>query len=145
MVAIMKAAAGFVIYKKSCDAILYLLLQTSYGEHHWTPPKGHVDPGETEMTTAIRETVEESGLKKGDLKIYEDVKRILNYKVNGKPKVVTYWLAELVNPQAKVKLSEEHQDYKWLNIDEACVYGKYPDLQESLKYFDNYIRSNKLN
>jgi bis(5'-nucleosidyl)-tetraphosphatase len=89
------------------------LLQTSYGEHHWTPPKGHVDPGETEMATAIRETVEESGLKKGDLKIYEDVKRILNYKVKGKPKVVTYWLAELVNPQAKVKLSEEHQDYKW--------------------------------
>lgn len=36
----MKVAAGFVIYKRVSENILYLLLQTSYGEHHWTPPKG---------------------------------------------------------------------------------------------------------
>ncbi|KAJ3647760.1 hypothetical protein Zmor_019621 [Zophobas morio] len=140
----MKSAAGFVIFKRAPPNVLYLLLQTSYGEHHWTPPKGHVDPGETEMVTALRETVEESGLKKDDLKIYNDVKRVLNYKVKGVPKVVTYWLAELVNPKAEVILSDEHQDFKWLNLEEACVYAKYADLQESLKYFDNYICSNKL-
>ncbi|KYB26853.1 bis(5'-nucleosyl)-tetraphosphatase [asymmetrical] [Tribolium castaneum] len=139
----MKVAAGFVIYKKACDNILYLLLQTSYGEHHWTPPKGHVDPGETEMVTALRETMEESGLKQEDLKIFDDVKKILNYNVKGKPKKVIYWLAELTNPKAEVKLSEEHQDFKWLKLDDACTYAKYADLQESLQFFDNYIRSNK--
>ena len=75
------------------------------------------------MVTALRETVEESGLKKDDLKIYNDVKRVLNYKVKGVPKVVTYWLAELVNPKAEVILSDEHQVFKWLNLEDACVYA----------------------
>ncbi len=37
----MTAAAGFIIFRQTGQApIEYLLLQTSYGEHHWTPPKG---------------------------------------------------------------------------------------------------------
>lgn len=137
-----KVAAGFVIFRKFKHTIQYLLLQTSYGEHHWTPPKGHVDPGETdEMVTALRETEEESGLKKSDLQIYNDSKHVLNYKVRGKPKTVIYWLAELINNSAQVKLSEEHQDFKWLELEEAYVYGNYDDMKEMLKHFDNYIKT----
>jgi len=33
-------AAGLIIYRRLAGAIEYLLLQTSYGDHHWTPPKG---------------------------------------------------------------------------------------------------------
>lgn len=41
-------ACGLIIYRrlqpapssKVADSIEYLLLQTSYGTHHWTPPKG---------------------------------------------------------------------------------------------------------
>jgi bis(5'-nucleosidyl)-tetraphosphatase len=37
----MSAAAGFIIFRQvEQNPIEYLLLQTSYGEHHWTPPKG---------------------------------------------------------------------------------------------------------
>jgi len=37
----MSAAAGFIIYRRTGQGpIEYLLLQTSYGAHHWTPPKG---------------------------------------------------------------------------------------------------------
>jgi hypothetical protein len=36
-------ASGFVIFRMICNQIEYLLLQTSYGEHHWTPPKGTYD------------------------------------------------------------------------------------------------------
>lgn len=93
------------------------------------------------MTTAIRETLEESGLSKEDLKIYDTCQKVLNYKVKGKPKVVTYWLAEVIDPNVNVKLSDEHQDYKWLNLEDACKYGKYVDMQEMLKFFDNYIQT----
>ncbi|GLV43433.1 Diadenosine tetraphosphatase [Carabus blaptoides fortunei] len=117
-----KTAAGFVIFRRINNTVQYLLLQASYGDHHWTPPKGHVDPGETnEMTTALRETEEEAGLKESDLKIYEDSKKILNYLVKGRPKTVIYWLAELINPNTQVKLSDEHQDMKWLQFKEACM------------------------
>lgn len=39
-----KVAAGFVIFRLLSNNIQYLLLQTSYGEHHWTPPKGKKNP-----------------------------------------------------------------------------------------------------
>lgn len=36
-----RKAAGFVIYRKNCDEIIeYLLMQASYANYHWTPPKG---------------------------------------------------------------------------------------------------------
>lgn len=34
-------AAGFIIFRRFTTAPEYLLLQTSYGKHHWTPPKGY--------------------------------------------------------------------------------------------------------
>ena len=35
-------AAGFIIYRRVPPKNIteYLLMQTSYGQHHWTPPKG---------------------------------------------------------------------------------------------------------
>lgn len=135
-------AAGLVIFRKHLNVIEYLLLQTSYGIHHWTPPKGHVDPGERDpMITALRETREESGLTKSDLKIFDNSKHILNYNVNGKPKIVIYWLAELINPHAQVVLSDEHQDFKWLQLEEACKFGNYIDLQEMIRQYDNVIKT----
>lgn len=36
-----REAAGFVIYRKNCDQVIeYLLMQASYANYHWTPPKG---------------------------------------------------------------------------------------------------------
>ncbi|KAK5648504.1 hypothetical protein RI129_003396 [Pyrocoelia pectoralis] len=137
-----KTAAGLVIFRRHLNIIEYLLLQTSYGIHHWTPPKGHVDPGETDpMVTALRETQEESGLKKSDLKIFDNSKHILNYNVNGKPKIVIYWLAELINPRAEIILSDEHQDFKWLQLEEACKFGSYIDMQEMIRHYDNVIKT----
>jgi len=136
-----KVAAGFVVFRRISNGIEYLLLQTSYGIHHWTPPKGHVDPGESDLETAYRETREESGLEQSDIKVYEDTKKTLNYKVKGKPKVVHYWLVELVNPSAKVKLSNEHQDFKWLSLKEACELSGYKDMQDVLVDFDNFLKS----
>ncbi|CAH1164246.1 unnamed protein product [Phaedon cochleariae] len=134
-----KVAAGFVIFRRFSTDIEYLLLQTSYGIHHWTPPKGHVDPGESEMETALRETVEESGLHKEDLKIFEDCKKVLTYQVKGKPKTVYYWLAELVNQNAQVKLSHEHQDFKWLGLEDACKLAEFKEMQETFHHCEQYI------
>lgn len=55
------------------------------------------------------------------------------YEVKGKPKSVTYWLAELKDPNKQVDLSHEHKDYKWLPVQEACELGKYPETRDLLK------------
>lgn len=36
----MKLAAGLILFRRISTHIEYLLLQTSYGDNHWTPPKG---------------------------------------------------------------------------------------------------------
>ncbi|KAH0540611.1 bis(5'-nucleosyl)-tetraphosphatase [asymmetrical] [Cotesia glomerata] len=137
-----KRACGFIIFRRFRGPIEYLLMQASYGEHHWTPPKGHVDPGENDMQTALRETEEEAGFKKEDLNIFPDAKQEMNYNVKGKPKTVIYWLAELIKENRDVKMSNEHQDYKWLILDEACKLSGFKDMEETLRVFDKYIHDN---
>ncbi|XP_047536222.1 bis(5'-nucleosyl)-tetraphosphatase [asymmetrical] isoform X1 [Vanessa atalanta] len=128
-------AAGLVIYKKSNQIINFLLLQTSYGEHHWTPPKGHVDPGESDWITALRETKEEAGLSENELEIYKDISKTLNYQVKGKPKAVVYWLAQVKDPDQNVILSNEHQDFKWLPLEQAQEISGFQDMKNLLAEF----------
>lgn len=125
-------ASGFVIFRIVCNQIEYLLLQTSYGNHHWTPPKGHVDPGESDLETALRETEEETGLTKTDLHILAYFNKTIEYDVRGKPKTAVYLLAELIKHNTSVKLSDEHQSFKWVPLDEACKLVKHQSLQEVL-------------
>ncbi|XP_012549974.1 bis(5'-nucleosyl)-tetraphosphatase [asymmetrical] [Bombyx mandarina] len=134
-------AAGLVIFRNYNQIIQFLLLQTSYGEHHWTPPKGHVDPGETDWMTALRETKEEAGLCEDHLDIYKDINKTLNYEVNGEPKTVVYWLAKLKNPEQTVTLSSEHQDMKWLSLQEAQEISKYEDMRQLLAEFYEKCKS----
>ncbi|KAL5279462.1 NUDT2 family protein [Megaselia abdita] len=135
----MKKAAGFVIFRKVCEKVEYLLLKASYGSFHWTPPKGHVDPGEDDFTTALRETREEAGYKEDDLRIYKDVKKSLYYQVKGKPKETIYWLAELKNPQQEVTLSDEHTELKWLEKDGAKELVGHDDFSKLLDEFHEKI------
>ncbi|XP_036397052.1 bis(5'-nucleosyl)-tetraphosphatase [asymmetrical]-like [Megalops cyprinoides] len=141
-------ACGLIIFRRliqppPSDSIQYLLLQTSYGEHHWTPPKGHVDPGEDDMTTALRETQEEAGLGGEQLRIVDGFLSELRYEVRGKGKVVLYWLAELKDPGTAVTLSEEHQDYRWAGLEEACALARYKDLQDALREAHRFLLAGK--
>lgn len=73
----------------------------------------------------------------------DDFKTVLNYKVRGKSKVVTYWLAEAASVRSPV-LSDEHQDYKWLDLNAACQYViKFEDMQQMLKDAYNFIVKKK--
>ncbi|NXA44849.1 AP4A tetraphosphatase, partial [Nothocercus julius] len=145
-------ACGLIIYRrlqpaapsKVADNIEYLLLQTSYGTHHWTPPKGgHVDPGEDDLQTALRETREEAGLQATQLTLVDGYKKELHYPVNGKPKTVVYWLAEMKDCNTEIKLSEEHQAFQWLKLEDACKFAEYEDMQAMLKDAHQFLCSRK--
>lgn len=96
------------------------------------------------METAMRETREEAGFVSSDLKIFENAKQEMTYQVNGVPKIVIYWLAELLDPNKSVKMSNEHQAFKWLPLREACDLAIYSEMRKALSEFDKYIRENLL-
>ena len=136
-------ASGLIIFRRILNnPAEYLLLQTSYGSHHWTPPKGHVEGDETDEQTAFRETEEEAGITSRSLNFMKDFKIVLQYPVKGAPKKVIYWLAELTDQECKVKLSDEHQDFEWANLARACELVRYHDTQGALKSADQYIKEN---
>ncbi|XP_044300012.1 bis(5'-nucleosyl)-tetraphosphatase [asymmetrical] isoform X2 [Varanus komodoensis] len=141
-------ACGLIIFRRLQEArstsalgnnVEYLLLQTSYGTHHWTPPKGHVDPGEDDLQTALRETQEEAGLEPSQFTIIDGFKKELNYVVKGKPKTVIYWLAEMKDHSTEIKLSPEHQAFRWLTLPEACRLSGYEDMQAALKEAHQFL------
>ena len=101
---------------------------------------GHVDPGESEHETALRETEEEAGLSKNQFTILENFQKVLNYEVRGKPKKVVYWLSELKDPDTIIRLSNEHQRFEWLNLPEAKAYANYEDLQQTLQEAEDFIQ-----
>ncbi|XP_071964400.1 bis(5'-nucleosyl)-tetraphosphatase [asymmetrical]-like [Antedon mediterranea] len=132
-------AGGLIVFRRVQNSIQYLLLQASYGDNHWTPPKGLLEDGEDFKTAALRETKEEAGFSDDHLSIMQDFERTLKYEVEGKPKEVVYWLAELKDPNQTVKLSSEHQCYKWVLLDRACVLSKYEDLQETFRLAEAHL------
>ena len=77
--------------------------------------------GENDYQTALRETEEEAGIKLNQMKVVPDFQVELRYNVTNhrdgiqRPKIVTYYLAEL-EPSTEIVMSEEHQDFKWLNL-----------------------------
>lgn len=83
----------------------------------WDLPKGHVDPGETEMECALRELVEETGITAADIEPIEGFRFASHYQVRGKrdgqlsDKTLVVFLGRLLN-DVPIKPTE-HLDYEW--------------------------------
>lgn len=102
-----------------------------------------MDPGEDDLTTALRETREEAGLAAEHLRLIDGFVQQLRYEVRGRPKEVLYWLAELRDPGTELTLSEEHQDFRWARLEDACSLAQYKDLQDTLRAAQQYLETQK--
>jgi len=83
----------------------------------WDLPKGHVDPGETEMQCALRELWEETGLAADDIVPVDGFRFTLEYPVRNKrtglmdDKTLVVFLARLAR-DAEINPTE-HPGYQW--------------------------------
>lgn len=134
-------SAGIIIYRIQNNKIEYLLLNHPR-DNHWTPPKGGLDRGEESLDAAIRETEEETGLIHGRNYIFLDKSTILEvtYPRNGRTKRVTYWLARISDPTTRIKISNEHSEFKWLELNEALKLANWAPTEKILQEAENLLK-----
>ena len=112
---IREKSCGALVYRKKQDRLELLLIRHKNGGH-WSFPKGHVETGETEPQTALREIKEETGL---DVGLCEGFRQSVEYfpKPNVKKQVV-YFLGEAKSSRVK-KQEEEISRIIWTDIRRA--------------------------
>lgn len=107
-------SCGFIVLRH-VTGIEFLLMQH---QDRWDLPKGHVDPGETEMQCALRELVEETGIEARDIEVDPAFRYEIDYTVRGKRtnqkparKTLVIFMAWLHN-EVDIKPTE-HLDFRW--------------------------------
>ena len=109
-----QAMVGVSILLKKGDRILLEKRQhTTHGNGTWGPPSGHIDFGETPEQTAIRETLEETGVKIGDVKF-----RVITNDVFEKEQMhyITLWFdANYVSGEPTVHSPQEESEVGWFS------------------------------
>lgn len=96
---------------------LVLLIQRSVKDHwplHWEIPRGKCDdtPAETTIVCLKREVKEETGL---DVIPTVFIDKFTYLAASGTRESTQYnYLCKMKDPNQKVVLSKEHQDYKWI-------------------------------
>jgi len=120
--------AGAIIFKNfKSDKGKLLIIQRAKDDHwpnFWEIPRGKVDEGEKIKQGLLREVKEEVGL---DIEILQYFNKF-NYVVkhNGIIERVSTqynFICRMKNEDDEVKLSHEHQNYKWISYDaEAELY-----------------------
>jgi bis(5'-nucleosidyl)-tetraphosphatase len=107
-------AAGFLLFHPGLHP-QFLLMQHP---KRWDLPKGHAEPKESLLETALRETEEETGIRPDQIVVDPDFQFGLEYSVVGAKrgdylKRVTYYLG-YVDQLHRPKLTE-HTGFQWFD------------------------------
>ena len=128
-------SCGAVVATKIDNKIKYLIIKSIEGIYGF--PKGHMELDEVEEETALREILEETGIK---VKLINGFRYKLNYEIKDKNiyKEVIYFLGEYSN-QEIVYQKEELSDAELMDFSTAfsiitpfCIKVKCPPVTFSL-------------
>lgn len=129
-----KSCGAIIIYKEREDSYKVLLVRNNNGRNY-SFPKGHVEKGETEQETAIREIKEETGL---DVEIIDSFREVSDYCPFGKiKKRVVFFMAQTFSDKVKIQ-KEELDSYQWVDLFDVhnkCTYDN--DLRVIKKAKEN--------
>lgn len=117
-----------MVWEKSCGALVvrregdsyYILMIRHKPKGNRSFPKGHMEAGESEYATALREVMEETSSL---IAIVSDFRATVNYSPSpGVMKEVVYFLAFTTSPDIKPR-EGEIAEVEWIPLEqaEACL------------------------
>ena len=133
-------SAGTVVFTREFGEPRFVIVQSRAGHHGF--PKGHMEPGETEAETALRETREETGLEP---RLLPGFRAAEIYPLPGKPntvKQVIFFAAEYENQTPRPQF-EELRSVKLLTFDEALRTLAYPSSRRVLSEAYNVLNQTR--
>ena len=113
-----------MVWEKSCGALVvrregdnyYILMIRHKPKGNRSFPKGHMEAGETEYATALREVMEETS---SQIAIVSDFRATVNYSPSpGVMKEVVYFLAFTTSPSIKPR-EGEIAEVEWIPLEQA--------------------------
>ena len=105
-------AVKAVIINENGEILLLQRNPNQYGTDVWDLPGGLIDPGEKEESSLLREIKEELNI---EAKIKEKSKQWSFIRLGDKKEVtIQNYTCNLL--EGNIKLSNEHKDYKWVNL-----------------------------
>ena len=120
--------------EKSCGCIIIknkkVLLVYEKNRNFWGFPKGHMEDGETEIETALREVKEEVGL---DVEIDKDRRYTLNYVIRDEiDKTTVLYIAKAKNEEI-IMQENEIENIRWCSFEEALNTLTFNNWKEMFK------------
>ena len=127
--------------EKACGAVIkkdQKILMVFQNNGFWGFPKGHVEENETEIETARREILEETGViaRINEKNRFEFSYDILDKNIH---KIVVLFTAEVVDDSNFKKQDEEISELRWVDISEVEKLLTYDDWREVWRKIKNVI------
>jgi dATP pyrophosphohydrolase len=130
------------VYLKTDDDLKFLLLKRNKNkiyEHLWQGVAGKIEEGETPPEAAIRELKEETGLDPVNMFVADHVSRF--YEVHG-DRVNIVPIFGIEAGSTEVTLSDEHIDFKWVNIKDALNTLVWNGQKEGIQTVYDMVKNN---
>ena len=130
-------SCGAVVYTAADGQIQYLLAQSLEGVYGF--PKGHMEQGESEVETALREVFEETNIR---VSLLDDFRAVSEYPLPRKPgtmKQVVYFLGEYHNQQI-IHQKEELRGARLVSYEEAMQLLRFEDAKQILTDANTVLR-----
>jgi len=128
-------AAGGMLVRRTRHGLLEVVVVHRPGREDWSYPKGKVEPGETFEDCALREVLEETGMR---CRLGRFVGHTEYRDRKDRPKIVAYWL--MAPESGFFYPNDEVDELRWLEVDAArdlLSYERDRDLLAVLSSLDD--------
>ena len=132
-------SCGAVIFRRRSGNLEYLLIKNKKGGN-WGFPKGHIEMGEDEHSTAKREVLEETGL---NIDILDGFRVISEYRPRGKIfKQVVFFIAEMPEGGEVTPQQAEVDRYIWADYGLGMRTFRFNNDRNVLTKAKNWLSAN---
>ena len=120
-----RAAGGAVVRERVGGGVeLCVVHRPRYDD--WSLPKGKLDRGESFEDAALREVLEETGLR---CRLRRELEPVRYTDRKGRPKLVRYWLMDVAQDQGFTP-NDEVDELRWLELPAAAGLVSYDHDRE---------------